>query len=103
MLDTAEADLLLGVDPGTPRADHEVVVERGATLLLYTDGLVETRDRSLEEGIDRLRSKLEELADEPLDRLCDGLLETLVPEPQEDDVALVAVRSHPEDPPRRGG
>jgi PAS domain S-box-containing protein len=94
------AELMLGVDPSTPRTDSVVSVRRGATLLLYTDGLVEGRDLPLDEGIDRLRSALAELAEEPLEVLCDAVIERLRPEGLQDDVALVAVRLHPEDRPR---
>ncbi|HLM05351.1 MAG TPA: SpoIIE family protein phosphatase [Blastococcus sp.] len=94
------AELMLGVDPGTRRTDAVVTVRRGATLFLYTDGLVEGRDLMLDEGIARLRAALEELADRPLGELCDEVIGRLRPEGLQDDVALVAVRLHPEDRPR---
>ena len=94
------ADLLLGIDPGTDRRESEVVLDRGATLLLYTDGLVERRGQSLDVGLARLRALLEELADLPLEELCDQVLQRLLPARAEDDVALVAVRLHPQDEPR---
>jgi len=94
------AELILGVDPGTRRTDAVVTVRRGATLFLYTDGLVEGRDLMLDEGIARLRAALEELADRPLGELCDEVIGRLRPEGLQDDVALVAVRLHPEDRPR---
>jgi PAS domain S-box-containing protein len=94
------AELMLGVDPSAPRTDSVVTVRRGATLLLYTDGLVEGRDLPLDEGIARLRTALAELADRPLDQLCDEVIERLRPEGLQDDVALVAIRLHPEDLPR---
>ena len=100
VLEAAEPDLLLGIDPTTGRADHQMVLERGSTLLLYTDGLVERRGQSLEEGIERLRGLVQTLASGTLDQLCDGLLDGLVSERSEDDVALVAVRLHPQDRPR---
>jgi PAS domain S-box-containing protein len=93
-------DLMLGVDPDTPRHDHTVEIEDGATLLLVTDGLVERRGSDLDEGISRLREALTDLGGLPLERLCDTLLARLVPQRGEDDVALVAVRAHPEDRPR---
>ena len=99
-LTNPRAELMLGVDPTARRTDSVVTVERGATLLLYTDGLVEGRDLPLDEGIARLRSALAELADEPLEVLCDDVIERLRPEGLQDDVALVAVRLHPEDRPR---
>ncbi len=49
-----QRDLLLGVDPDLRRHESTVDVERGSTLLLYTDGLVERRGESLQVGLDRL-------------------------------------------------
>ncbi|WP_459646008.1 PP2C family protein-serine/threonine phosphatase, partial [Kineococcus sp. NUM-3379] len=48
---TGRPTLLLGIDPGTERADEVLEVERGSTVLLYTDGLVERRGQSLDEGL----------------------------------------------------
>ena len=97
------AELMLGVDPTASRTDSVVTVRRGSTLLLYTDGLVEGRDLPLDEGIARLRAALTDLADEPLPTLCDAVIERLRPEGLQDDVALVALRLHPEDRPRPMG
>ena len=46
------------------------------------------------------RHVLAELADRPLDELCDEVIARLRPEGLQDDVALVAIRLHPEDRPR---
>jgi hypothetical protein len=54
----------------------------------------------LDEGTDRLRAALADLADEPLGELCDALLQRLRPGGLQDDVALVAIRLHPQDRPR---
>ena len=94
------SDLILGVDPDTERSETVVTLERGATVLLYTDGLVERRDADLDAGMARLQAALEELADRPLQELCDLLLERLVDGRPDDDVALVAVRLHRQDRPR---
>jgi PAS domain S-box-containing protein len=94
------AELMLGVDHRTLRTEREISVRRGSTLLLYTDGLVEDRNLPLDEGMARLRAALAELAREPLDVLCDGLLDRLRPQGQQDDVALVAIRLHRQDQPR---
>jgi serine phosphatase RsbU (regulator of sigma subunit) len=93
-------DLLLGIDPGTSRSEATVVVERGSTVLLYTDGLVERRGQDLDHGLALLRDTLVELAGLDLEELCDELLARMLPEEADDDVALVAVRLHPQDRPR---
>ena len=100
-----EADLLLGIDPDSPRAESRVTLDRGTTVLLYTDGLVERRGQSLDVGLGRLREALAELADLPLPELCDALLHRLLPPTRDDDVAMVAVRLHRQDgqrPPEAG-
>jgi PAS domain S-box-containing protein len=91
-LSTARAELMLGVDPTTVRTESVVTVEEGATLLLYTDGLVEGRDLPLDDGMVRLKAVLAELGERPLGDLCDEVIERLRPHGLEDDVALVAVR-----------
>ncbi len=95
-----EADLLLGIDSTTARTEYVVTLDRGATVLLYTDGLVERRGQSIYEGLDLLRETLTELADCGLEDLCDQVLMRMVPNRSEDDVALAAVRLHPQDGPR---
>jgi serine phosphatase RsbU (regulator of sigma subunit) len=92
-------DLLLGVDAGTGRRESVVTLDRGATVLLYTDGLIERRDADLDTGMVRLRETLVELSDLPLEELLDALLTRLVDGRPEDDVALVAVRLHRQDDP----
>ena len=95
LLTARRAGLLLGVDPDTVRAESEVVLERGATLLLYTDGLVERRDQLFDDGIELLGRALVEQRDRPVEEMCDALLGRLIPDGAEDDVALVAVRLLP--------
>jgi serine phosphatase RsbU (regulator of sigma subunit) len=91
-LATERADLMLGVDARTPRREQVAVLDRGATVLLYTDGLVEGPDLPLDDGLARLTGLLAELCDLPLEELCDQLLARMRPQGSEDDVALVAVR-----------
>ena len=104
-LPEVEADLLLGIDPRSSRQDLMVSLSRGATVLLYTDGLVERRGQSLDDGLARLRDTLLEVAGRTLEDLCDTVLARLLPDQPDDDVALVAVRLHPQDrhrPPEAG-
>ncbi|SFP71684.1 Stage II sporulation protein E (SpoIIE) [Geodermatophilus dictyosporus] len=82
---------LLGVEPGSRRSDDDLLLVPGDTLLLYTDGLVERHDRSLDEGTDRLLAGLRRRAAEPLDAVVDGLLAGLAGT-RHDDVAVLAVR-----------
>jgi serine phosphatase RsbU (regulator of sigma subunit) len=105
LLDGTPADLLLGVAPGTRREDRVACLVRGSTVLLYTDGLVERRDRDVDAGTDELMAVLREFAGLPLEELCDRVLERLFLPDAEDDVAILAVRLHPQDrlrPPESG-
>jgi serine phosphatase RsbU (regulator of sigma subunit) len=61
-------------------------------LVLYTDGLVERRNESLDVSLARLRDAVADGSEQP-DELCDELLAALVPERAPDDVAVVAARS----------
>ena len=89
-----EPDLLLGLQPDTARTDHEVVLAPGATLVLYTDGLVERRYESLDHGLERLRASAERLHGLPTTELCRSLAEQLASS-GEDDVALLVARVPP--------
>jgi len=95
-------DLMLGVDSTTRRSDSVTTLDRGTTVLLYTDGLVERRDADLDDGMTRLRAAATRLAALPLDELCDQLIDQLVETTPEDDVALVAIRLHHQDRARPG-
>ncbi|HEX4015865.1 MAG TPA: SpoIIE family protein phosphatase [Frankiaceae bacterium] len=87
------ADLLLGLGTHTPRADHEIDLAPGSTVLLFTDGLVEGRLQPLETGLAKLTEVAQRLSGLPLPQLCEQLLRILRPlGGAEDDVALVAVR-----------
>ena len=92
LLDPGPADLLLGVDPGRARTDHDAVLPVGSTVLLHTDGLVERRDRDLVAGTDELLAVLHGCAGVPLEQVCDRVLQRLFLPDAEDDVALLAVR-----------
>jgi serine phosphatase RsbU (regulator of sigma subunit) len=92
---TAPVGPPLGIGWRGPRADGEVPVPEGATLVLFTDGLFERRGVPLDEGRDAVRALLAASAGEDLPALCDRLLATMVGEGVEDDVAVLAVRAHP--------
>jgi serine phosphatase RsbU (regulator of sigma subunit) len=77
------------------RTEDVVVLEPEATIVLYTDGLVERRGQSLEDGISRLKGVLAELAGAGPEDLCDGILARMMPERPEDDVALLVAKLRP--------
>jgi serine phosphatase RsbU (regulator of sigma subunit)/anti-sigma regulatory factor (Ser/Thr protein kinase) len=73
-------------------AVHEF--EMGAAIVLYTDGLVESRSRAIDDGLQRLR----ELGGSPaagVEALCSQVVEGMVPEERADDIAIIAARVPP--------
>ncbi|MFE9259000.1 SpoIIE family protein phosphatase [Streptomyces sp. NPDC006879] len=80
----------LGVG-GEPFEEVEVDLPEGALLALYTDGLVESRDHPLEEGLMSLRAALTDPG-RPLEDVCDHVLNTLDTRHGEDDIALLMAR-----------
>ncbi|MFJ8803480.1 SpoIIE family protein phosphatase [Streptomyces sp. NPDC102487] len=85
--------LLLGTGVSRPRPDAITVLPPQATLLLYTDGLVESPHHSIDHGLDRLRRHAASLAHRPLDSFCDLLLDQVRPGDNDDDVAMIALRT----------
>ncbi|MFE9039275.1 SpoIIE family protein phosphatase [Streptomyces sp. NPDC012421] len=91
-----------GAPIGVGGVDFEAVeldAPAGATLLLYTDGLVESRLRDVWTGIEQLRERLAAAAQltgpdhaPPLEALCDDVLDMLGPGDRDDDIALLAAR-----------
>jgi serine phosphatase RsbU (regulator of sigma subunit) len=90
----------LGIGWLGPRVDGVATMPEDSTLLLFTDGLFERRGIPLDDGRAQVREILARSADLPLDALCDRLLEELMGEGAEDDVAVLAVRAHPVDAER---
>lgn len=81
---------LLGVRAPRP-ADLEVVLPPGATLVLYTDGLIERRDADIDQGLSALASSARTV-DADLDQFCERLLVELAAPEIHDDIAVVALR-----------
>jgi PAS domain S-box-containing protein len=100
LLDDEAPELLLGVAPDTKRREYVTVLEAGSTILLYTDGLVERRDRDLDAGTAELVEVLRACAGLSLEDLCDEVLERLFLPDAQDDVAMLGLRLHPQDAPR---
>jgi len=89
---SSRPERLLGTGESVRRTDHEAALWPGDTLLLYTDGLPEHGHHGLDEGIGRMTATLGDLAGQPLDALCDQMLDRLVTGHTDDDIALLAVR-----------
>jgi PAS domain S-box-containing protein len=90
--------IVLGLgDAGQARPEATAVLPRGSTLVLYTDGLIETRERPIDEGLESLRRHAAALARHRLEPFADLLLERARPPHNDDDVALLAIRI-PEEP-----
>ncbi|MFJ7342653.1 SpoIIE family protein phosphatase [Streptomyces sp. NPDC101110] len=85
------AGLPLGLG-GLPFEAVERELPEGSVLALYTDGLVETGSRDIEEGMDTLLRTLRS-SDSSLEGTCDAVLGTMLTERPGDDVALLVART----------
>jgi PAS domain S-box-containing protein len=102
LLSAGAEPVLLPTDPDPPigvvdlpRTDHHLDLPPSATIVLFTDGLIERADESLDRGLFRLVQRAAALAppsddDDSIDQLPDRLLEVLQG-PAEDDIAVLAV------------
>jgi sigma-B regulation protein RsbU (phosphoserine phosphatase) len=89
------SDLLIGVPDARARHVNGIDFPAGATLCLYTDGLVERRDRPIDEGISKLCAALP-VGDPELACACVMAAMTDA-NPHNDDVALLIIsRDRPE-------
>ncbi|MFF7451917.1 MULTISPECIES: SpoIIE family protein phosphatase [unclassified Streptomyces] len=98
LVEPGEAALMLDVPPGMPLGvggepfeEVEVELPEGALLALYTDGLVESRDHPLDEGLQAFVGALTDPS-APLEDVCDHVLNTLDSHHGEDDIALLMAR-----------
>ncbi|MEU6281122.1 SpoIIE family protein phosphatase [Streptomyces sp. NPDC047028] len=112
LVEPGEAALMLDVPPGMPLGvggepfeEVEVELPEGALLALYTDGLVESRDHPLDEGLQAFVGALTDPAHpstpaspsrtathRDLEDVCDHVLSTLDTHHGEDDIALLMAR-----------
>ncbi|MGW4516345.1 SpoIIE family protein phosphatase [Streptomyces sp. NPDC004393] len=82
----------LGVGLGDPCESVELELAEGSVLAMYTDGLIETRDHDIEEGMHRLGAALAQPGGS-LEGLCDLATATLPDQDPYDDVTLLLVRT----------
>jgi PAS domain S-box-containing protein len=88
-----EHDHLLGTGLIRARSDTLTRLPPLSTLVLYTDGLIESPGQTLDRGLARLRQHAAALAHRPLHVFCDLLLERARPVDNDDDVALLVFRT----------
>jgi serine phosphatase RsbU (regulator of sigma subunit)/anti-sigma regulatory factor (Ser/Thr protein kinase) len=84
--------LPLGAGPDTKYSHAVLELPVGSVLVLYSDGLVERRGRTIDEGLDELRRAALDGPREP-EELVEHLLARMVGDAERgDDIALLAVR-----------
>ncbi|UXY32318.1 SpoIIE family protein phosphatase [Streptomyces sp. HUAS TT20] len=81
----------LGACPDDPYDTEQVPLPPGTLLALYTDGLIESHDTDLEQGLNQLAHALC-TPDRTLEKTRDHLLAHLLPTPAQDDVAVLLAR-----------
>jgi len=84
---------LLGAHLGVRYGNRTTTLQRGEVLALYTDGVIERRGETLDDGIDRLASALASSVDAAsLDEAADRVMRTVAAEGVNDDAALLLAR-----------
>ncbi|MER5886046.1 SpoIIE family protein phosphatase [Streptomyces sp. NPDC001941] len=92
--------LPLGIDPDTDYPTTRLTLEPGETLMICTDGLLETGGHDLDTGWARIRATLEEHDGESLEELADALVQAVhgpgshhttgpLADRREDDIAVL--------------
>ena len=77
-----------------PDASHRL--KPGDVLILYSDGLVERRRETISVGLARLEASARRLVDEPIDVLCERLMDELTTtSTTDDDAVLLCLRFSP--------
>ncbi|GAA2254776.1 SpoIIE family protein phosphatase [Streptomyces indiaensis] len=82
---------------GLPFEATELELPEGSLLALYTDGLVQSRERDVDQRTAELQQALNH-STASLETLCDTVLEAMLPQRRTDDAALLLVRTQALDP-----
>lgn len=90
----------LGLGDGMPMETLELLLPEGSQLVLYTNGLIEGRHRDFDTGIELLRAALSNGANRTPQETCTDVLDAVMPERPDDDVALMVARTRLLDPSR---
>ncbi|WP_406154186.1 SpoIIE family protein phosphatase [Streptomyces sp. NBC_01023] len=108
----AEGGLPLGIHPDTDYPTTRLVLQPGETLMMCTDGLIETGGHDLDTGWERIRATLEQHTGDNLEILADALVQAAHGPPEhhhtgpfsdrrEDDIAVLLM-SRAGEPVRAG-
>ncbi|MFG2210164.1 SpoIIE family protein phosphatase [Streptomyces sp. NPDC048638] len=76
-----------------PFEASEHLLPEGSRLVLYTNGLIHSRERHIDDSLDVLRHALTRVGQTP-EQTCDDLCRALLPRAPEDDVALLVARTN---------
>ena len=72
------------------RAQHTIALMPGSTLVLYTDGLIERRDETIDAGLQRLAAAVDDSPAATADHLCASVLNRCLRNvPRRDDTAVI--------------
>lgn len=82
---------------GLPFEATELELPEASLLALYTDGLVQSRKRDVDQRIAELQRIVNHSATS-LEALCDTVMDAMLPERRTDDAALLLARTHALDP-----
>ncbi|MFJ5533816.1 SpoIIE family protein phosphatase [Streptomyces sp. NPDC093261] len=77
---------------GLPFETADLELAEGSRLVLYTDGLVEDRERNIDDGLELLRTALTQAGPSPEDS-CRAVLDARQPFRSRDDIALIVART----------
>ena len=75
-----------------PRVDHRTVLEPGSTVVLHTDGLIESRGSDIDQGTDALRALITRHHGLAPQELVDTVVTSMVGDQPDDDVVAMAVQ-----------
>jgi serine phosphatase RsbU (regulator of sigma subunit) len=82
----------IGVAAGSHYTSVTVSIPERATLLAFTDGLVERRGESLDDGLNRLRLATVGTATQPLEQMLTRVVREVTPDGSDDDSAVLGLR-----------
>ncbi|MET0136534.1 MAG: SpoIIE family protein phosphatase [Kibdelosporangium sp.] len=92
---SGDTGAVLGHPQRAPYIDNTMTITPGASVVLYTDGLVERRDISIDDGLRRLLDVIRDAHRLEPDALTNTITEALLDDGHDDDVAVVVIRYIP--------